>query len=156
MITQEINHFNPHSHEGSDQGYRSSTIISQKFQSTLPRRERLNNSKHYYRVDEFQSTLPRRERPHMSDRHLIISTCISIHTPTKGATIISLLRAGIFQFQSTLPRRERLEAPCNNMVLFSYFNPHSHEGSDRANWLQEQINKISIHTPTKGATVVHF
>ena len=56
---------------------------------------------------------------------------ISIHTPTKGATGDKQeLYEDVYKFQSTLPRRER---PCNRFATFflQYFNPHSHEGSDR-------------------------
>ena len=56
---------------------------------------------------------------------------ISIHTPTKGATLVNALRAGFKKFQSTLPRRERL----------------SGVGKTTINDI------ISIHTPTKGATL---
>ena len=55
---------------------------------------------------------------------------ISIHAPTRGATIILTLKA----------------------VGFSYFNPRAHEGRDGA--VREiLINPpISIHAPTRGAT----
>ena len=54
------------------------------------------------------------------------------------------------QFQSTLPRRERQLLP-KFLTNFQYFNPHSHEGSD-IRWKKGEIDSISIHTPTKGAT----
>ena len=38
------------------------------------------------------------------------------------------------------------------MVLFYYFNPRSHEGSDKNEKIQLIKNHISIHAPTKGAT----
>ena len=79
-----------------------------------------------------------------------------------------------FIFQSTLPRRERLH--CIPLPICSiYFNPRSREGSDRSTqYLRlsllinfnprsregsdlpeafvEQLCKISIHAPAKGAT----
>ena len=78
------------------------------------------------------------------------------------------------QFQSTLPRRERQLLP-KFLTNFQYFNPHSHEGSDTTPGVKDsklakfqstlprrerqqmerytrQKHKISIHTPTKGAT----
>ena len=57
---------------------------------------------------------------------------ISIHTPTKGATRLHLCL----------------------LLLFQYFNPHSHEGSDLVTDSPPFSCSISIHTPTKGAT--HF
>ena len=56
---------------------------------------------------------------------------ISIHAPTKGATLIS---KGFFAF-------------C------TYFNPRSHEGSDLPDKELMQKLIISIHAPTKGATI---
>ena len=56
-------HFNPHSHEGSD----DIRFVSVKFGNI------------------FQSTLPRRERQQTS-KNDVDTICISIHTPTKGAT----------------------------------------------------------------------
>ena len=127
-------YFNPHSHEGSD----------------LPVPVFLSD------LFKFQSTLPRRERPRTFVNALITQS-ISIHTPTKGATKHLM------------------------MVSWSYvnFNPHSHEGSDNDDeyqWIPEsrfqstlprrerhgdkvlivQINDISIHTPTKGATFLPY
>ena len=55
----------------------------------------------------FQSTLPRRER--LLLRNNVHSDCI---------------------FQSTLPRRER-RCIDRSTLHIKYFNPHSHEGSDR-------------------------
>ena len=102
---------------------------------------------------KFQSTLPRRERLGIIiiAKHYCI---ISIHTPTKGATIRCGVTVLYFKrFQSTLPRRERLiSIIC--FFLIKDFNPHSHEGSDmQVNRRLSQF-KISIHTPTKGATAI--
>ena len=121
--------FNPRSHEGSDMVHRKSTESARLFQSTLPRRERLIIPIFILSVNRFQSTLPRRER-----RWLLgwvrRYNYISIHAPTKGATVqgkILSLFCGDFnprshegsdpagvrltveevKFQSTLPRRER-------------------------------------------------
>ena len=40
-------------------------------------------------------------------------------------------------FQSTLPRREWPDCPDNHHRRISDFNPHSHEGSDRRGWTDE-------------------
>ena len=145
--------FNPHSHEGSDYRSRTRPTMITVFQSTLPRRERQS-----IRADENKRKI------------------ISIHTPTKGATIriggylrwdlnfnphshegsdanLELLCIIFSIFQSTLPRRERQNCKfCRSMQLL-YFNPHSHEGSDVSDlMLVGLIILISIHTPTKGAT----
>ena len=58
------------------------------------------------------------------------SQFISIHAPTRGATIHLTDNRRGYVFQSTLPRGER---PCPgraSSVWDIYFNPRSHEGSD--------------------------
>ena len=123
--------FNPRSHEGSDAMPIALVKPTPKFQSTLPRRERLykvvvsnchynfnprshegsdcnpDSPSHWFKL--FQSTLPRRERL-IGSFFSTKSAGISIHAPTKGATNRSpeqhLQDTG---FQSTLPRRERLD-----------------------------------------------
>ena len=55
---------------------------------------------------------------------------ISIHAPTKGATLLLPPALLLQAFQSTLPRRERPFTSGNPFKLTN-FNPRSHEGSDR-------------------------
>ena len=57
---------------------------------------------------------------------------VSIHAPTKGATLST-------KVQSTGAR-------C--------FNPRSHEGSDDWNLWKQRWKVVSIHAPTKGATAI--
>ena len=121
-----------------------------KFQSTLPRGERRRATEKSEVNKVFQSTLPRGERHKRplffvceanfnprshegSDQTLSSVRCspqISIHAPTRGATV------GI------IDRKEIL-----------YFNPRSHEGSDVIRRVRFTGNgTISIHAPTRGAT----
>ena len=103
--------------------------------------------------------------------------CISIHAPTKGATISLKSYHPYTLFQSTLPQRER-RISFDISALRAYFNPRSHKGSDDSftNNVINQINFnprshkgsdiavnsaiaascISIHAPTKGATHTHM
>ena len=61
--------FNPRSHEGSDQIRIIQIDQKERFQSTLPRRERRYNICFFtFIFIQFQSTLPRRERP----KHLLM------------------------------------------------------------------------------------
>ena len=167
-----IFYFNPRSHEGSDSiiiralsdseisihaPTKGATFIeflcagSSKFQSTLPRRERLMSVSAHLTHPDFNP----RSHEGSDEPVLIYDFCpvISIHAPTKGATphqigfrkphadfnprshegsdrafprntVLSWI------FQSTLPRRER---PPRTSFLYctGYFNPRSHEGSDR-------------------------
>ena len=149
-----------------------------------------------YRCDRFQSTLPRRERqivqenPECCQKISIHAPAkgatplwpyssglsrISIHAPAKGATYFPFVPGVSERFQSTLPRRERRKYNCaeaaeNNFNPRSregsdceckcsyqrlhYFNPRSREGSDvffSAFSSSEEV--ISIHAPAKGATM---
>ena len=77
---------------------------------------------------------------------------ISIHAPTRGATYtadVIGLRCG---FQSTLPRGER-HAHLRQSCCSHDFNPRSHEGSDSQGCRVSVSPRISIHAPTRGATV---
>ena len=103
------------------------------FQSTLPREER-----HYFLLycrlyTIFQSTLPREER-HFS---LHVVSSISI-------------------FQSTLPREERPKFSDFFPILLIYFNPRSHERSDVLQKSNILYIIISIHAPTRGATLLQL
>ena len=120
--------FNPRSHEGSDPACfypetgkiisihaptRGATdpeyhrnLVQKKFQSTLPRGERLNCTMTAIIKLLFQSTLPRGERPE-AGRENGRQVYISIHAPTRGATPISAPKTSYKKFQSTLPRGER-------------------------------------------------
>ena len=105
-------------------------IILIQFQSTLPRGERQFIAPATGATYLFQSTLPRGERP-------------------SGSAISDV---GM-QFQSTLPRGER---PCVriNGTVYPYFNPRSHEGSDLCESGFPLSFFISIHAPTRGATLL--
>ena len=81
----------------------------------------------------FQSTLPRGERPKAIG--VDVSKIISIHAPTRGATS-----------RRFHPSKKR-----------NYFNPRSHEGSDKAiSCKNKRKCKISIHAPTRGATDINL
>ena len=121
-------HFNPHSHEGSDDIRFVSVKFGNIFQSTLPRRERRKMHGLPMRRKQFQSTLPRRERlAHMqsgSPYHYF-----NPHSHEGSDACQRHLDDIEKSFQSTLPRRERL-MHFKTSFSFDDFNPHSHEGSD--------------------------
>ena len=124
----------------------------------------------------FQSTHPRGVRRKVQKISLY-SEPISIHAPTRGATILgSKVYDELLKFQSTHPRGVRLatckfsgfSATCNfnprthegcdfqlhNFVLnIRHFNPRTHEGCDYVRDIEDtEKAKISIHAPTRGAT----
>ena len=142
--------FNPHSHKGSDNSYLDkdcacSISIHTPTKGVTTEQITLSFS------SAFQSTLPQREwLPQGMDLWIFLT--ISIHTPTKGVTAVRTLhRLLYFYFNphshkgSDNTARARSSLPCD-------FNPHSHKGSD-VSWLLIILCKIiSIHTPTKGVT----
>ena len=99
---------------------------------------------------------------------------ISIHTPTKGVTD----RTGTCRNRNHNFNPHSHEGSDHGSFIFSqhwkyfnphshegsdvvlitstlhflHFNPHSHEGSDEMKYGDGRLQKISIHTPTKGVT----
>ena len=143
-------YFNPRSHEGSDPGYAEchwlctisihaptkgatiriwDKITIQRFQSTLPRRERRTWIHWLWSWSWFQSTLPRRERQ-CHPRYDKIHNIISIHAPTKGATSsVALWTIRTMYFNPRSHEGSDVTSPSAQLFLL-YFNPRSHEGSD--------------------------
>ena len=102
----------------------------QTFQSTLPRRERLVRRKNFGEIAE-----------------------VSIHAPTKGATIPITVTVTADTVSIHAPTKGATSLMGIILISRSRFNPRSHEGSDYD--YQDYINSfaVSIHAPTKGATI---
>ena len=77
----------------------------------------------------------------VSDRHSCLCVGISIHAPTRGATLYFYGDIVSATFQSTLPREERRWEVLHLLLLFLYFNPRSHERSDK----NQPHRKEAIH-----------
>ena len=124
--------FNPRSHEGSDRISIWWPGNGSSFQSTLPRGERRQGSPMRVTMGIFQSTLPRGER-------LFHPVChrpelqISIHAPTRGATMDCNLRLDASKFQSTLPRGER-QLDNNINIMTSEFQSTLPRGERQFFW----------------------
>ena len=78
----------------------------------------------------FQSTLPRRERQ-SSGINAISKSPISIHTPTKGATLPVIKYAGCETISIHTPTKGATHTHHCFFARLINFNPHSHEGSDK-------------------------
>ena len=155
--------FNPRSHEGSDLWIMVSQSVVTIFQSTLPRGERrrpvrpaVSYSGHFNPRSHEGSDYPLQTFRHKAtyfnprshegsdDFHCVpkYRRChISIHAPTRGATIPDFFANSINVFQSTLPRGERHKRGYNRRII-QYFNPRSHEGSD-SNFRQKVLFSLS-------------
>ena len=82
------------------------------------------------------------------------SAHISIHAPARGATNSASMMSALSLFQSTLPQGERL-VPLQFHILCAHnFNPRSHKGSDPESHHFRKLDGISIHAPTRGATIL--
>ena len=102
-------------------------------------------------------------------------TKVSIHAPTRGATVCFYYPAPSVKFQSTHPRGVRHAGASRNewgkwfqsthprgvrlkrhglTILFSSFNPRTHEGCDFADSHYFLSVYVSIHAPTRGATPI--
>ena len=129
LQSDQSDYFNPRSHEGSDGG-KDSYNTCHHISIHAPTRGATGLDIAHIAFVLFQSTLPRGERP-WKEQEIMMLTLISIHAPTRGATILSAY----------------------SKILFSDFNPRSHEGSDTFDADRDKINIISIHAPTRGATI---
>ena len=143
------------------------------FQSTLLRKERLMRIGKPRIPARFQSTLLRKERRRVRrrarpgllvsihaptkgatipDAAIVSGQAVSIHAPTKGATKKQVWHFSTILFQSTLLRKERHQPLLTRFLMRIGFNPRSYERSDNiTNWLSAN-GYVSIHAPTKGAT----
>ena len=121
--------FNPRSHAGSDARRFVFVFWPRRFQSTLPRGERLCRAG------------GRRGRDG-----------ISIHAPTRGATLTVYIDALYLIFQSTLPRGERPQYPSSSPTgaMISIHAPTRGATTNRP--ATTRARRISIHAPTRGAT----
>ena len=120
--------FNPRSREGSDSRACHRRSARWTFQSTLPRRERLQKPQKRRRCVYFN---PRsREGSDVGNR-------------------CSFNRDSHFNPRS---REGSDNTPKSGCLSLSDFNPRSREGSDKATATTQASIKISIHAPAKGAT----
>ena len=144
--------FNPRSREGSDKVVdlagvcfyisihapaKGATLETDKlqaevdiFQSTLPRRERLDDRELHQTILEFQSTLPRRERPAGLSKN-DEGQRISIHAPAKGATELIVCALRYIHISIHAPAKGATTSSVCSAAEARHFNPRSREGSDR-------------------------
>ena len=77
---------------------------------------------------------------------------ISIHAPTRGATIFRVFFVLKLAFQSTLLQEERQVFNAIRKI-YGNFNPRSYKRSDLIHLDFTIFHIISIHAPTRGATI---
>ena len=145
-------YFKPRSHEGSD-SYRLVERFSRGiFQSTLPRGERPKWAGLPGQRPDISIHAPTRGAT-LWFWKCLYQWFISIHAPTRGATTgISKQALSAWNFNP----RSHEGSDFNSLYEWcgtQYFNPRSHEGSDCAASVSlPHSSVISIHAPTRGAT----
>ena len=83
-----------------------------------------------------------------------LSNVISIHTPTRGVTHLG--GYSLSEVKNFNPHSHKGSDTGEDILkhFAQDFNPHSHKGSDVWQKFKQQWYLISIHTPTRGVTVV--
>ena len=137
---------------GTTAGTGTATNLAE-FQSTFPREERPYYTIVRIQVLQFQSTLPREERPFPTDFVTAFMPYFNPRSHERSDNIQNLTFALTKRFQSTLPREERRCMRVRIAAPLCNFNPRSHERSDLVKVGDQYKLNISIHAPTRGATV---
>ena len=121
------------------------------FQFTHPLGVRLKMSVRTILYQLFQSTHPLGVRPFLGNL-LTIHLWVSIHAPTRGATIFRL--SGMLLLLCFNPRThsgcDRIFAALKSAP--PGFNPRTHSGCDYKTSFRYFVVGVSIHAPTRGAT----
>ena len=91
-----------------------------------------------------------------TDRVRAVEFMISIHAPTRGATVKEWINAGSAVISIHAPTRGATRhMRLSEKTQSCDFNPRSHKGSDGATAAVLEDGTISIHAPTRGATLPH-
>ena len=80
------------------------------------------------------------------------SSRISTRAPTRGATHCRRCHVCYVQISTRAPTRGATNMHFILWIIFCYFNPRSHEGSDVGNAVSMAVSTISTRAPTRGAT----
>ena len=124
-----IESFNPRTHTGCDLSPLDFVKSKLAFQSTHPHGVRLKHTRYIVPfILWFQSTHPHGVRLEEILKALQ-SLCVSIHAPTRGATVRLLITFCTSGFQSTHPHGVRPLIQRAKLRLAS-FNPRTHTGCD--------------------------
>ena len=141
--------FNSRSREGSDEIV-SITGLSEVFQFTLPRGERLDGNTIILALIGFNSRS--REGSDSRPPPALASRSVFQFTLPRGERLKSWKSAIVtWKFQFTLPRGERRSWLARSSHRQG-FNSRSREGSDLLEPRTERVILVSIHAPARGAT----
>ena len=129
--SQSAAYFNPHSHKGSDDYSASATDIDTDFNPHSHKGS--DGSSLWILPDVFLDFNPHSHKGSDKVTFMLLPFRVNFNPHShKGS-----------DFQSF-----------SSFDFFLYFNPHSHKGSDLECWRLQGYTDISIHTPTKGVTMI--
>ncbi len=132
--------------------YNLSVYFVELFQSTRPRGARPTDSSCAANANKFQSTRPRGAR--QFNNLCMVLLLVSIHAPTRGATTITALHAAVKGFN---PRahagRDGSTKDLDYMYQFQSTRPR---GARRLQLHFSASIFVSIHAPTRGATLINI
>ena len=146
-----ISRFNPRSREGSDHRLPLDHHRHHQFQSTLPRRERLNQYNAKAHLDRFNP----RSREGSDPRRVAISNVLICFNPRsrEGSDLTGEpSRVFLKKFQSTLPRRERRDFFTKGRWFILFQSTLPRRERHRLGKFCRYHSNVSIHAPAKGAT----
>ena len=145
--------FNPRSREGSDEALRGTQYRYQNFNPRSREGSDPDAALIVASYDKFQSTLPRRERRTV-DVMRTATRKISIHAPAKGATQLCLMAAspvGNFNPRSREGSDRQMRAVPDGTAISIHAPAKGATYTGKRGRLQ---TPISIHAPAKGATSI--
>ena len=131
-------------------------MLVRKFQSTLPRRERLSTTSS---VLASATNFNPRSREGSDTPCLFCSFGLLYFNPRsrEGSDSITNPRPSLFIISIHAPAKGATQLVCRKYRAGDNFNPRSREGSDRNGFQPAYKPCISIHAPAKGATIAkHF
>ena len=127
LITYPID-FNPRSHTGSDNAQSPPSKHNYIFQSTLPHGERPRDSE---KTNQIQNFNPRSHTgSDITKCDELLFYIISIHAPTRGATLRTRLYVYNYRISIHAPTRGATLRLYSQKSIKYHFNPRSHTGSD--------------------------
>ena len=88
--------------------------------------------------------------------HLDTSASVSIHAPTRGATTHLVYYQFMRYVSIHAPTRGATREVATGVKKLASFNPRTHTGCDETTLPKSQHSNVSIHAPTRGATKSFF
>ena len=144
--------FNPRAHAGRDASTCCVSEPPMPFQSTRPRGARRSRSSMILPAEPFQSTRPRGARRAQA-RHRGLQRIVSIHAPTRGATVAEVGDGAAGAVSIHAPTRGATADAAPTLPCVAWFQSTRPRGARQVGRKADHARLVvSIHAPTRGAT----